>query len=122
MPKSTLKPGGRDSGHPDALQGNEHMLVAQMRNYGRRPVANSNATTGSGGVIWRNVLTLGSLTLLVAVEVIGAAIAGGWALAGLLDLGTTAEYAFMVIFAAIAIWWTVKFVRAGIKLEPFTKR
>jgi len=85
-------------------------------------VANSNATAGSAGVNWRNLITLGSLTVLVGVEVIGAAIAGGWALAGLLDLGTTIEYAFMVIFAAIAIWGMVKFVRAGLKIEPITRR
>jgi len=85
-------------------------------------VANSNATAGSGGVNWRNLITLGSLTVLVGVEVIGAAIAGGWALAGLLDLGATIEYAFMVIFAAIAIWGMVKFVRAGLKVEPVIRR
>lgn len=85
-------------------------------------MANSNATAGSAGVNWRNLITLGSLTVLVGVEVIGAAIAGGWALAGLLDLGTTIEYAFMVIFAAIAIWGMVKFVRAGLKIEPITRR
>jgi len=85
-------------------------------------VANSNATAGSGGVNWRNLVTLGSLTVLVGVEVIGAAIAGGWALAGLLGLGTTIEFAFMIIFAAIAIWGMVKFVRAGLKVEPITRR
>lgn len=85
-------------------------------------MANTNATAGSGGVNWRNLVTLGSLTVLVGVEVIGAAIAGGWALAGLLDLGTTIEYAFMVIFAAIAIWGMVKFVRAGLKVEPVIRR
>lgn len=83
-------------------------------------MANGNAT--AGGVNWRNLITLGSLTVLVGVEVIGAAIAGGWALAGLLDLGTTIEYAFMVIFASIAIWGMVKFVRAGLKVEPVTRR
>ncbi|MGV2981068.1 hypothetical protein ACERNI_12790 [Camelimonas sp. ID_303_24] len=85
-------------------------------------MANTNATAGSGGVNWRNLVTLGSLTVLVGVEVIGAAIAGGWALAGLLDLGTTIEYAFMAIFAAIAIWGMVKFVRAGLKVEPIIRR
>lgn len=80
------------------------------------------AKTGSGGINWRNLVTLGSLTVLVAVEVIGAAIAGGWALAGLLDLGTTVEYVFMAIFAVIAIWGTVKFFKAGLLIEPVMRR
>ncbi|MFC0284268.1 hypothetical protein ACFFJB_11715 [Camelimonas abortus] len=81
----------------------------------------SDSTAGSGRINWRNLLTLGSLTVLVGVEVLGAAIAGGWALAGLLELGTTLEYVFMAVFAAIAVWAMVKFVRAGVKVEPFRR-
>lgn len=81
----------------------------------------SDRTAGSGAINWRNLITLGSLTLLVGVEVIGAAIAGGWALAGLLDLGTTLEYVFMAAFAALAVWGMVKFLRAGLKVEPIRR-
>lgn len=80
------------------------------------------AKSGSGGVNWRNLLTLGSITLLVAVELIGAAIAGGWALAGLLDLGTTLEYVFMAVFALLGIWGTVKFYQSGLVIEPVFRR
>lgn len=85
-------------------------------------MTNRNATAGSGTVNWRNLITLGSLTVLVGVEVIGAAIAGGWALAGLLELGTTIEYIFMAVFAIIAIWGMTKFVRSGLKVEPVLRR
>lgn len=85
-------------------------------------VTGRNATAGSGNVNWRNLITVGSLAVLVGVEVIGAAIAGGWALAGLLELGTTVEYAFMAVFGAVAIWGMAKFIRSSLKIEPVFRR
>ncbi|GGC63744.1 hypothetical protein [Chelatococcus reniformis] len=75
-----------------------------------------------GRINWRNLLTLGSLTLLVGTEVMGAAIAGGWAIAGLLELGTTIEYAFMAIFGLVGLWAMVTFVRSAHRVEPVVTR
>lgn len=81
-------------------------------------MADRNTKSGSGNVNWRNLMTVGSLGLLVGVEVIGAAIAGGWAIAGLLELGTTIEYIFMAVFGALAVWGMVNFIRSSLKVEP----
>lgn len=81
-----------------------------------------NRLAPQGRVNWRNLLTLGSLTLLVGTEVMGAAIAGGWAIAGLMELGTTIEYAFMVIFGLVGIWAMVAFVRSALRVEPVLTR
>jgi hypothetical protein len=67
---------------------------------------------------WRNLLTVISVTVLVGTEVMAAALAGGWAVAGLLDLGTMVEYAFMAIFAGFGVWGMVKFVKSALAIEP----
>lgn len=81
-------------------------------------MSDASRTAPSSRIRWRNLLTLGSLTVLVGTEVMGAAIAGGWALAGLLGLGSMLEYAFMVLFGAMGLWGMVAFVRRGLKVEP----
>lgn len=70
------------------------------------------------GINWRNLLTLISVTVLVGTEVLGAALAAGWAVAGLFELGTTFEYAFMSLFAAFGVWALAAFVRSARRIEP----
>ena len=67
---------------------------------------------------WRNLLTVISVTVLVGTEVLAAALAGGWALAGLLDQGPLVEYAFMAAFTVLGLWGMTKFVRSALAIEP----
>ncbi len=61
----------------------------------------------------RNLVTLVSVTILVGVELFGVAIAAGWALAGLFELGDIVGYALMLIFSGLAGYLLMKFVRAA---------
>ncbi|MBS7704594.1 hypothetical protein [Chelatococcus asaccharovorans] len=66
----------------------------------------------------KSLLTVGSAIVLVAVELLCVALAGGWALAGLFQLGTTVEYIFMGLFTLLALWAIVAFARNALKVEP----
>ena len=48
---------------------------------------------------WQNLVTIVSVMILIGTEVFGVALAGGWALAGLLELGEQVAYALMAIFS-----------------------
>ena len=79
---------------------------------------------------WINVSTVLSAAILIAAEVFGAAFAGGWALynlflssvfqlIGLDDYGMHITQGALFI-AGIAVM--VAFIRAGMRIEPFTTR
>ena len=65
----------------------------------------------------RNLLTIVSVTVLVGVELIGAAIAAGWAVGGLLDLGRTVTLALMAVCCVLGVLGTVNFSRNAMKIE-----
>jgi len=65
-----------------------------------------------------NFLTIASVAVLVGIELVGAAIAAGWAIGGLFDLGKTVTYATMALCCGLGLWATVAFVRNAIKVEP----
>jgi hypothetical protein len=67
----------------------------------------------SGG----GMFTVISVAVLVGTEIMGAALAAGWALAGLLELGPTLTYALMAIFGAGGIALLVMFVRSALRVE-----
>ena len=69
---------------------------------------------------WLNVVTVMSAAILIGAEVFGAAFAGGWALAGLFNLGTYGGYTLQFIFSAIGLVIMASFVRAASRVEPFT--
>ena len=71
---------------------------------------------------WQSVSTVVSAAILIGAEVFGAAFAGGWALANLLDIGLIGEYVLTAAFCILGIVVMVAFVRNGMKVEPFTKR
>ena len=52
----------------------------------------------------KHVLTVISMMVLVGVEVFGVALSGGWAIAGLFELGDTIGYVLMGIFGVGAAW------------------
>jgi hypothetical protein len=67
----------------------------------------------SGG----GLFTVISVAVLVGTEIMGAALAAGWALAGLIELGPTLTYALMAIFAGGGIALLVMFVRSALRVE-----
>lgn len=64
-----------------------------------------------------SILTVLSAAALVATESFATAIAAGWALAGLLNLGDAGEYALMVLFSLVALYVTVKYFRRAYAVE-----
>ena len=69
---------------------------------------------------WRNVITIMSIMILVGAEVFGVAIAAGWAIAGLFELGDYVGYALMVLFSLFAIYILVHLWRRCVAVEPLT--
>ena len=67
----------------------------------------------SGG----GLFTVISVAVLVGTEIMGAAVAAGWALAGLIELGPTLTYALIAIFGAGGIALLVMFVRSALRVE-----
>jgi hypothetical protein len=66
----------------------------------------------------RHVLTIASMMLLVGVEVFGVAIAAGWAIAGLFELGDVVGHALMVLFSLFALYIMVQLWRRATSVEP----
>ena len=71
-------------------------------------------------IIWMNVLTVTSAAILIGAEVFGAAFAGGWAIAGLFQLGEYGVYALQLIFFIAGLAVMATFLRAARRVEPFT--
>jgi len=68
------------------------------------------------------MFTVISVTVLVGTEIIGAALAGGWAMAGALDLGPPFAYALMAIFCAGGMALLAMFVRSALRVEGGGRR
>ena len=66
----------------------------------------------------RNLITIISVLILIGTEVFGVALAGGWALAGLLELGPTAAYALMGLFSLIGAYAMLHLWRSSVRVEP----
>ena len=84
-----------------------------------------NQTVHSPGrrrIIWPNVLTVVSAAILIGAEVFGAAFAGGWALASLMDWGSIGEYILQGVFFVAGVAAMVAFMRNANRIEPFTTR
>jgi len=72
----------------------------------------------SGPIKFRNLLTLVSVGILVGTEFIGVAIAAGWAIAGLFQLGNTIAIVLMVALGLISLYALFEFMKRAISLEP----
>jgi hypothetical protein len=79
----------------------------------RTPEFPTPATSDPGG----GLFTVISVVVLVGTEIIGAALAAGWALAGLFELGTTLAYVLMAIFTACALSLLYMFARSALRVE-----
>lgn len=71
---------------------------------------------------WRNLIMVVSLGILIAVELFGVALASGWALAGLFELGHIVGYVLMVLFSGVAAYAMLNLMRRVLKIERLTER
>ncbi|KQU52548.1 signaling protein [Bosea sp. Leaf344] len=71
---------------------------------------------------WRNLILVVSLGVLVAVELFGVALASGWALAGLFELGPVIGYVLMAAFAILAAYALLNLMRRVLKVERLSER
>ena len=75
-----------------------------------------------GTINTRNLLTIVSVGILVGTEIIGVALAAGWAIAGLLQLGDsfgrTVEFSLMGIFVAAGAYALYRFMKRAVLVEP----
>lgn len=70
----------------------------------------------------KNFVTIVSLMVLVGTEVFAAAVAAGWALAGLFELGDQVGHALMGLFSLGAAWIMVHLWRRATSIEPIWRR
>ncbi len=66
----------------------------------------------------RNLITIVSMMVLVGTEVFAVAIAAGWAIAGLFDLGDHVGHVLMVLFSLVAAWVMLQLWRKATSIEP----
>lgn len=67
---------------------------------------------------FRSLITILGLMVLVGTEVFAAAIAAGWALAGLFELGDRVGHVLMGVFSLGAAWILYHLWRRAISIEP----
>ena len=63
------------------------------------------------------VLSAVGATLLIVTEFVGAILAFGWAVSGLLGLGATATYVVMAVLAVPSLWASYKLTVRILKVE-----
>lgn len=67
-------------------------------------MAGQHRSTTSRGLRGRSFLTVLSVMVLVGSEVFGVALASGWAIAGLLELGDLVGYVLMALFSLLGVY------------------
>lgn len=63
-------------------------------------------------------LTTLSLLVLIGIEVFAVALAGGWAVAGLLELGDVVGYGLMAAFGLVGVWLMLQLWRRMSAIDP----
>ena len=66
----------------------------------------------------QNLITIVSAMILIGTEVFGVAVAAGWAIAGLFELGDTVSYALMLLFSGLGAWAMLVLWRRATQVEP----
>jgi hypothetical protein len=66
----------------------------------------------------RNFTTIICAAILIGTEVFGLAVAAGWAIAGIFELGDVIQYALMGLFSLGGLYIMAKFVQMADKAEP----
>lgn len=75
-----------------------------------------------GRTIGGNLIMVVSLGILIAVELFGVALAAGWALAGLFELGPIVGYVLMALFSGLAAYAMLNLMRRVIRYERLSQR
>jgi hypothetical protein len=70
---------------------------------------------------WQRLTTIVGIMILVGTEVFGVAVAGGWALAGLFELGTTVQYILMGVFSLMGAYIMLALWRKSTSIEPIVE-
>jgi predicted membrane channel-forming protein YqfA (hemolysin III family) len=68
----------------------------------------------------RTMIMVVSLGILIAVELFGVALASGWALAGLFELGHIVGYVMMGLFSLLAAYAMISLMKRVLKIEHIT--
>ena len=98
-------------------------LILPALSYSLRAMLDAtNQASGQRRINWVNVSTVLSAAILIAAEVFGAAFAGGWAFGNLFALGEYGTYILQILFFGLGIAIMIAFIRAGMRIEPFTTR
>jgi hypothetical protein len=71
---------------------------------------------------WQNLVTIVSVLILIGTEVFGVALAAGWAIAGLFELGPTAGYILMGLFSLLGLYAMLGLWRHSVMVEPISDR
>jgi hypothetical protein len=71
----------------------------------------------AGQINSKNMITLVGIAILVGTEVFAVALAAGWAIAGLFQLGVMVGYALMTIFSVMAAYGLWAFMKKAIAVE-----
>jgi uncharacterized membrane protein len=71
-----------------------------------------------GRLNWQSLITIVSVLILVGAEVFGVALAAGWAIAGLFELGETVSYVLMGLFSVLGLYAMLMLWRRSITVEP----
>lgn len=71
---------------------------------------------------WTSLTTVCSAAILIGTELLGAAWASGWALAGFFQLGSTVEIILQCVFGLLALYTIFVFLRQASRVEPIFKR
>jgi hypothetical protein len=66
----------------------------------------------------RNLVTLVSVMVLVGTEVLGVALAAGWAIAGLFELGEVVRTILMVLFSLLGLYALHALWKSATTVEP----
>ena len=67
---------------------------------------------------WQSLATIVGVMILVGTEVFGVALAAGWAIAGLFELGTTIQYILMGLFSLLGAYAMLALWRNSVAVEP----
>jgi hypothetical protein len=70
----------------------------------------------------KNLITIVSVAILVGTEILGAALALGWALGGMFELPDLWRQVLIGVFVALGAYGVWRFVQNAMRIEPVFKK